>query len=185
MECVEEFLWHVKFRLNLAEIGHSCKFSLSSPRVPEHRVLLPKAEVMCVPVWSLGLSQSWLYRINSRQFFLMFCLWIYCCLSKITTKHLFCAMLYWSPDATASSTKADHFTFCGTFMSALYRYIVPVLELKESTHFLFAGFVYMHDSYSCLDRDHKAQGKNLHFRYIFLTVDQLHCLFKIFFLFIV
>lgn len=153
MECMEKFLWHVKFHLSLAEIGHSCKFSLSSSRVPEHRVLLPKAEVMCVPVWSLGLSQSWLYRINSRQFFFMFCLWIYSWLCKIITKHLFCAMLNWSPDATALSTKADHFTFCGTFMSALYRHIF----LFAYTYIL-TGFLYMHDSYSCLnDRDHKAQ----------------------------
>lgn len=144
MECMEEFLWHVKFHLSLAEIGPSCKFSLSSPRVPEHRVLLPKAEVVCVPVWSLGLSQSWLYRINSRQFFLIFCLWIYSC--KTMAKHLLSAMLYWSPDATASSTRADHFSVYGIFLSVSYRCMFP-----------FAYFVYMHGNYSFLDQDHKAQ----------------------------
>lgn len=110
MECMEEFLWHVKFHLSLAEIGPRCKFSLSSPRAPEHRVLLPKAEVVCVPVWSLGLSQSQLHRINSGPFFLIFCLWIYSCLREIMAKCLPSAMvLYRSPYATASSVQADHF----------------------------------------------------------------------------
>lgn len=172
MECMEEFLWHVKFHLSLAEIGPSCKFSLSSPRVPEHRVLLPKAEVVCVPVWSLGLSQSWLYRINSRQFFMIFFLWIYSCLCKIMAKHLLRATLYWSSDATASSTQADHFTVYSIFVSASYRCM-----------FLFADFVYKYDNCSFLDQDHKAQRIKLPFRYIFLTVDQLHHLFSFFFFF--
>lgn len=131
MECMEEFLWHVKFHLSLAEIGPRCKFSLSSPRVPEHRVLLPKAEVVCVPVWSLGLSQSRLHRINSRPFFLIFCLWIYSCLYEIMAKYFHGAMvLYWSPDATALSVQADCFTDYCIFIRASHRCMFVITDFS-------------------------------------------------------